>query len=60
MAEKCSNQNPCPCPGEKCASRGKCCECIAKHKRAGNVPYCLREVVEEMCRKAGTKAQEER
>lgn len=48
----CNNTNPCPCPGLKCPSHGKCCECIVKHKRAGNVPYCLREIVEEKVSRA--------
>ena len=48
----CENTNPCPCPGLKCASHCKCCECIIKHKRAGNVPYCLREIVDSKVSRA--------
>ena len=54
----CDNTNPCPCPGTKCASRGKCCECIVKHKNAGNVPYCLRDVVEQKISRALENAKE--
>lgn len=42
----------CPCPGVKCKAHGQCAICIAKHREAGNVPYCLRKVVEEMVERA--------
>ena len=42
----------CPCPGVKCSSHGQCAVCIAKHRAAGNVPYCLRKIVEEMVERA--------
>ena len=44
----CGNTHSCPCPGVKCSNHGKCCECIVKHKAAGNVPYCLRDTVNAM------------
>lgn len=47
----CNNTNPCPCPAVKCQHHGRCCICIVKHKAAGNVPYCLRAVVETIVKR---------
>ena len=55
----CDNTNPCPCPGVKCKTHGRCCECIVKHKQAGNVPYCLRELVEQKITRALQNQREE-
>ena len=31
----------CPCTYEPCPRKGKCCECIAYHRRNGELPGCL-------------------
>ena len=31
----------CPCTYEPCSRKGKCCECIAYHRRMGEFPACL-------------------
>ncbi|MCL2861148.1 MAG: alpha/beta hydrolase [Firmicutes bacterium] len=33
----------CPCPKKECENNSNCETCRAKHKAAGNLPYCLRE-----------------
>lgn len=30
----------CNCSYEPCSRKGKCCECIAYHKRMGQLPAC--------------------
>lgn len=36
----CTNRNTCICT-YPCSRHGKCCECIAYHRRYGEVPGCL-------------------
>jgi len=36
----CENTLECTCT-YPCSKHGKCCECIAYHKRMGEVPGCL-------------------
>jgi len=31
----------CTCTYEPCSRKGKCCECIAYHRRAGELPGCV-------------------
>jgi hypothetical protein len=31
----------CTCTYEPCPRKGKCCECIAYHRRNGELPGCL-------------------
>lgn len=31
----------CTCTYEPCPRKGKCCECIAYHRRSGELPGCL-------------------
>lgn len=31
----------CACTYEPCSRKGKCCECIAYHRRNGELPGCL-------------------
>lgn len=31
----------CPCSWMVCSRKGKCCECIAYHKKLGELPACL-------------------
>jgi len=31
----------CACTYSSCSKRGKCCECIAYHKKNGELPGCL-------------------
>ncbi len=35
------NLKMCNCSYEPCSRKGVCCECIAYHKRAGEVPACF-------------------
>lgn len=35
------NKNVCTCTYEPCSRKGACCECIAYHKKNGEVPGCL-------------------
>jgi hypothetical protein len=34
------NMAMCNCTYEPCGKKGKCCECIAYHRRAGELPAC--------------------
>lgn len=36
-----ANTARCTCTYEPCSRKGKCCECIAYHKRSGELPGCL-------------------
>lgn len=36
----CDNKHECTCT-YPCSRHGKCCECIAYHRRMGEVPGCL-------------------
>lgn len=40
--EVCSNQHPCSCHNTQCKNHGRCCECVANHAAAGNLPVCMR------------------
>jgi hypothetical protein len=31
----------CNCTYEPCSKKGKCCECIAYHRRLGELPACV-------------------
>ncbi|MBN2200535.1 hypothetical protein JW777_01120 [bacterium] len=35
-----SNLSRCNCTYEPCSRKGKCCECVAYHRRAGELPAC--------------------
>jgi hypothetical protein len=35
------NKASCSCSYEPCPRKGVCCECVAYHKRNGEVPGCL-------------------
>jgi hypothetical protein len=35
-----TNLNRCNCTYNPCSRKGTCCECIAYHKRAGELPAC--------------------
>ncbi|HQA59591.1 MAG: DUF6485 family protein [Dethiobacteria bacterium] len=37
----CSNTITCTCTYSSCSRRGKCCECVAYHRRSGEVPGCF-------------------
>lgn len=37
----CNNTVNCTCTYTSCSHYGKCCECIANHKRSGEAPGCL-------------------
>ena len=44
MADKCTNLSRnlevCNCTYEPCSRKGVCCECIAYHRRSGELPAC--------------------
>jgi hypothetical protein len=35
------NLKTCTCTYEPCSRKGKCCECVAYHRRSGEVPACF-------------------
>ncbi|MHA1785434.1 MAG: DUF6485 family protein [Candidatus Helarchaeota archaeon] len=35
------NKKKCTCTYMSCDKRGKCCECIAYHRKRGELPGCL-------------------
>ncbi|MFH1225607.1 MAG: DUF6485 family protein [Candidatus Diapherotrites archaeon] len=35
------NLKNCTCTYKGCARKGMCCECIAHHREAGEIPGCL-------------------
>ncbi|NLY47491.1 MAG: DUF1326 domain-containing protein [Clostridiales bacterium] len=37
----CSNTTPCPCTYTSCSRHGRCCSCVAYHRRSGEVPGCF-------------------
>lgn len=39
--ERASNKKNCSCTYEPCPRKGICCECIAYHRRTGELPGCL-------------------
>ncbi|NMB73944.1 MAG: hypothetical protein GYA21_02305 [Myxococcales bacterium] len=44
MAKSCDkekNRRDCNCTYEPCSRKGICCECIAYHRRAGELPACF-------------------
>ena len=44
MAEctsKKNNLSQCNCTYEPCSRKGKCCECLHYHRRAGELPACF-------------------
>ncbi|MDR0221735.1 MAG: hypothetical protein LBI54_10085 [Lachnospiraceae bacterium] len=41
------NVKECPCHSETCKNHGKCCDCVVNHRNQGNLPACLRFVLEE-------------
>jgi hypothetical protein len=44
MTENCPNASKnlevCNCTYEPCSRKGVCCECIAYHRRSGELPAC--------------------
>ncbi|MBU1203560.1 MAG: hypothetical protein KKG60_00650 [Nanoarchaeota archaeon] len=34
------NKQKCDCPETDCVRHGKCCECVAYHRKLGQLPYC--------------------
>jgi hypothetical protein len=35
------NKAGCTCTYEPCSRKGRCCECIAYHRRLGELPGCV-------------------
>ncbi len=42
-----NNKSICNCTYEPCSRKGFCCECIAYHRRAGELPACYFTAEEE-------------
>ena len=42
----CSNTHECSCPNTACSNHGKCCDCVANHKKRGSLPLCMRPAAE--------------
>jgi hypothetical protein len=40
----CENVKDCTCPKTSCKDYKKCCDCVAKHRKSGGLPHCLREI----------------
>lgn len=36
-----TNRSACNCTYEPCARKGLCCQCIAYHRRSGELPACF-------------------
>lgn len=36
-----ANVEKCTCTYEPCSRKGKCCECVAYHRRSGELPGCF-------------------
>ncbi|MCL2170402.1 MAG: hypothetical protein FWB74_10315 [Defluviitaleaceae bacterium] len=47
MAKDCAGAKECMCPATECANHKKCCDCVKRHREAGNPPFCLREKAKE-------------
>lgn len=42
--EKCKREEnlaKCTCTYEPCSRKGMCCECVAYHRRSGEIPGCF-------------------
>lgn len=37
------NEKACPCPYTDCARHGICCQCVANHRKSGDLPLCFRK-----------------
>ena len=37
----CSNRQKCTCSYTDCSRHGKCCECVAYHRKSGEIPGCF-------------------
>ena len=42
-----SCKKDCSCANTTCKNHGKCCACVLQHKTKGNLPFCLRQPVQE-------------
>ncbi len=40
-ANRVQNMKNCNCSYEPCSRKGVCCECLAYHRRLGELPACL-------------------
>jgi hypothetical protein len=36
------NRKNCTCPEKDCSRNGACCQCVTYHRRAGDLPHCLK------------------
>ncbi len=39
--KKLENLKNCPCSWPNCERKGICCECVAHHRKKGELPACL-------------------
>jgi len=46
-AQRERNLQHCNCTYEPCPRKGVCCECLAYHRRNGELPACLLDAEEE-------------
>lgn len=37
----CHNSKKCACPKKTCPRNGKCCDCVAMHRKLKSLPHCL-------------------
>ena len=45
MSKECqleANKAQCPCPYTTCSRNGACCQCVAYHREAGDLSWCLK------------------
>ena len=42
-----ANLENCPCTKAGCVRKGRCCECIRHHTKAGTLPACARHLTAE-------------
>jgi hypothetical protein len=60
MPDKCAsfsrNLSACNCSYEPCSRKGVCCECIAYHRRSGELPACYFDEATERTYDRSTKA----
>ncbi len=41
--KKDENEKSCACKDTDCERHGICCDCVRYHRKAGNLPKCLRK-----------------
>lgn len=36
----------CPCPKVNCGNHGRCCTCVAAHRKSGKPTYCMATLID--------------